>query len=466
MGHIGRNWDDVASRVAVSLPLMLASHVPTDLATWIGGRHYADLFREAFGTSDVTGARIAMAIASYERTLYSTQTPFDSLIAGTAALTPQEAQGFQLFGQLGCAGCHAGSLMSDNQYHYIGVRPDAEDIGREAVTLNAANRGEFRTPSLRNVALRPAYMHNGRFTTLEDVVEFYNRGGDFNAPNKPPVIRPLNLTPGQKAALLAFLRRPLIDPRVANGTAPFDRPTLYTESALVPEALGGGVPGTHAVPPVAVAIEPAVAGNDRFTVGVYGASVGDAATLVVDAVEPPVNGIPTSASFARIETQLASDGSGGGYGSATLSIPADPSQYGRVLYGRWYVSDPGAAGGVAASPAFRFTVFGPNGTTAPEVTGMPVATSSPLQLSAGPNPFNARTTLRFDLAQRSRARLVVYDVTGRAVRKLYDRVAVPGAYAVDWDGRDDAGHAMPGGVYFYRLETDRDARAARVTRLD
>lgn len=93
MGHVGRNWNDVAARVAVSAPLVLAPYVPPTLAAWINGRTYPQLFAEAFGSPAVTPARIAMAIATYERTLFSGQTPFDSALAGTAVLTPQENAG-------------------------------------------------------------------------------------------------------------------------------------------------------------------------------------------------------------------------------------------------------------------------------------------------------------------------------------------------------------------------------------
>ena len=231
MGHIGRDWADVAARLTTAMPLALSPVVPAALVDWLGQRNYPQLFAEAFGTAAVTAARIAMAIASYERTLFSTQTPFDAEIAGTPSFTPQERNGFQLFGQLGCAGCHAGALTSDNQFHYTGVRPAAEDSGRAAVTHLIVDLGRMRTPSLRNVSLRPAFMHDGRFTTLEQVVDFYDRGGDFDAPNKAPGVRPLNLTPLQKAALAAFMRRPLTDPRVASATAPFDQPALYRESS-------------------------------------------------------------------------------------------------------------------------------------------------------------------------------------------------------------------------------------------
>jgi cytochrome c peroxidase len=466
MGHIGRSWAEVETRVSAAQPLMLAAHVPTALSTWIGGRGYPELFAEAFGTPAVSAARIVMAIATYERTLFATQTPFDSVIAGTATPTPQEAAGMQLFGGLGCAGCHAGSLMSDNRYHYIGVRPAAEDPGREAVTLDPADQGAFRTPSLRNVALRPAYMHDGRFTTLEQVVDFYDRGGDFSAPNKPPVIRPLNLTPGQRAALLAFLRRPLTDPRVAAETTPFDRPSLYGESALVPQILTGGVPGMTCSPPNPVALEPAVTGNDRFTMGVFGGPAGSEAVLVLDDAEPIADqGIPASGSFARISTILDSDGLGGGFGSTTMTIPDDSALYGRTLFGRWYVNDPAAGGGIAATPSFKFTLFGPNESAGPVGVSRGAGVTQ-LRLAAGPNPFSTSATIRFELPAAARVKLEVFDVTGRAVRRLQDGNLTAGAHAIAWNGLDDRGSEIPGGVYFYRLDANGATRVLRTVRVE
>ena len=464
MGHIGRDWTDVAARVQSSKPLALSTVISAALQAYIGGRSYGDLFAEAFGSMGVTAARIAMAIATYERTLVSNQTPFDELIAGNNTLTPQENQGFQLFGQLQCAGCHAGALMSDNQFHYIGESPAGEDSGRAAVTHAAPDLGAMRTPSLRNVALRSVFMHDGRFRTLAEVVAFYNRGGDFDAPNKDPRIRPLNLTPQQQAALVAFLTRPLTDLRVANATAPFDQPRLIAGGDYVAKVLAGGVAGSGGIPQV-VALEPSIAGNSRFTVGVYGALGGADAVLVIDSSEPPAEAIPAAGSFARLSTTLQGSGSDDGFGSATLTIPDDPDLYGDTFYGRWYVEDPSAPNGVASSAPFQLTVLGANG------AGLPLAVAPTLpraiRLYPGqPNPFRASTMLRFDLLSESRVRLVIYDVAGRTVRNLYDRAAAPaGSYTVTWDGRDDAGQGIPGGIYFYRLETDRGSESARVARL-
>jgi cytochrome c peroxidase len=358
MAHEGRNWLDVASRVSVSKPLALAPTVPEGLKTWIGGRSYAELFEEAFGTSEITPARIAMAIATFERTVYSDRTPFDAAVSGIQPLTAQEQRGQGVFNQAQCNGCHAGALFSDNQFHYIGLRPTNEDTGRFQVTGDPQNLGEFRTPSLRNVELRTPYMHDGRFSTLEEVVEFYNRGGDFTAPNKDPRVRPRNLSPQQKADLVAFLKRPLTDSRVAAGNGQFNRPMLYTESNRVPQIVGSGTTGSGGIVPQATAIEPPIVGNPNFTIGVSNSLGGANAILVIDSNDPGTGQIPASASFARVSIQLSGNGNGGGFGSASLGIPNNPALVGATFFGRWYVSDPNAPGGTAISPAFKFTVFG------------------------------------------------------------------------------------------------------------
>ncbi|MCY7346523.1 MAG: FG-GAP-like repeat-containing protein [Pyrinomonadaceae bacterium] len=364
MAHGGRNWLDIASRIVVSKPLALSPTVPTALNEWIGGRGYPELFQESFGTSEVTPARIAMAIATFERTVYSDRTPFDAAVSGITALTAQEQRGQGVFNQAQCNACHSGALLSDNQFHYIGVRPTNEDTGRFQVTGNPQNLGQFRTSSLRNVELRTPYMHNGRFNTLEEVIEFYNRGGDFNAPNKDPRVRPRNLSNQQKADLAAFLKRPLTDSRVAAGTGNFNRPLLYTESNRVPQTTGSGTVGAGGNIPQATAIAPPLVGNPNFTVGVSNALGGANAVLVINNTDPGTGAPPTGGSFARVTVQLSGSGSGNGYGSVSLPIPNDSALIGQTFFGRWYVSDSDAANGTAVSPAFKFTVFGEVATAA------------------------------------------------------------------------------------------------------
>lgn len=364
MAHAGRDWTGAAARIAASRPLALASSIPASMLGWIDNRTYPELFTEAFGTPDVTPARIAMAIATHERTLFSDRTPLDRWATEIEPLTAQEDRGRDVFVSVNCSFCHGGPVLADQNFHNVGVRPTNEDPGRGAISGVANDNGRFKTPTLRNVELRGPYFHNGRFATLEEVVEFYNRGGDFNAGNiNRGLIRALNLTTQQKADLVAFLKRPLTDPRVRDELPPFDRPKLFTESNRVPETVGTGRAGTGGTTPQPVAIEPPFAGNPSFAVGLSAALPNATVTLVIDAADPGVGAVvPASGSFARIVRQ--SDA--GGFASATLPIPADPAIVGRTFYGRWYVADAGAANGFSVTAAFRFTVFPPASITAPE----------------------------------------------------------------------------------------------------
>ena len=467
MGHIGRDWPAIASRVAGVKPLALALSVPAALSNWIDGRSYPQLFQEAYGTSAVTPARIIMAIATYERTQWSGQTAYDSLNAGLpVTLTPQEAQGRTLFTTLPCGLCHGGALTADNLFHYTGVVPATQDSGRMAITHNPADLGAFRSPNLRNVALRKSFMHNGRFHTLREVVDFYNRGGDFPAPNNP--LRPLGLNNIQLNALVAFMTRAFTDPRVASGSAPFDRPTLFSEGALVPQVSGQGGAGSGGSVPQAVAFEPALAGNPSFTLGVYSGLGGATATLVVDEHAPDASAIPASASFAKVVTSLAGSGNAAGYGSAVLAIPDDAALYGKTLYARWYVQDPAAANGLATSPLVQFKVFGAGGTGVLAVEGAPgVNRPRALQLFANrPNPFMGSTTIHYDLFSPSWVKVVLYDAQGRAIRRLVDApLQGAGSYSMNWDGLDDSGRAVVGGVYFYRVDAGGTTATNRMVKL-
>jgi cytochrome c peroxidase len=367
MGHIGRDWNDVAARMSTAEPLRLASNIPPALSAWVNSRTYPELFQEAFGTNAVTPVRIAMAIATYERTLSSNQAPFDQFLANVpGALTPQEQQGLQIFNGVGrCVTCHGGPLLSDNQFHYTGVRPQNDDLGRFAVTGQAVDRGAMRTPTLRNVQLRAPYFHNGRMGTLSDVIDFYDRGGDFNAPNKPNTIAPIGLNAGQRAALLAFLTRPLTDPRVTTQSAPFDRPTLYTETNAVPAHYGAPTAGAGGVAPRLVAFEPPIIGDPTFTVGIDAGNAGRQGVLLISPIQllapSPFQGaglhvaLRSGVNVKRIGA-LSGTGVGTGWGSAKLTLPSDPLMIGQQIFAQWVVLDPlGGGQRLAASDAVAIT---------------------------------------------------------------------------------------------------------------
>jgi len=168
---------------------------------------YRELFRQAWGDDSITFARVTKAIASFERTLVSGASPYDRWLNGDArALSESATRGVNLFfGEKGdCFHCHGGFNFTDQSFHNTGLDSVTTDPGRIAVTDRPLDDGKFKTPSLRNIALTAPYMHDGRFSTLRETLEHYNSGGK-NHPNQDPLVRPMGLSEGDIADLIAFL---------------------------------------------------------------------------------------------------------------------------------------------------------------------------------------------------------------------------------------------------------------------
>ena len=204
---------------------------------------YKGMFESAFG-GPVNAERIGQALASWERTMVSGNSRFDRWFYGGEknALDAKEQSGFQVFmGKGRCATCHLvgekHALFTDHKFHNTGLgwertmfpernsykvqlapgifvqvmgsllksfEPPQPDVGRYEVTIDPKDRWAYKTPMLRNVALTRPYMHDGSLATLEDVVEFYDKGGIDNE-NKSPLLQPLNLSAEEKADLVAFM---------------------------------------------------------------------------------------------------------------------------------------------------------------------------------------------------------------------------------------------------------------------
>ncbi|MCK6555356.1 cytochrome-c peroxidase [Candidatus Binatia bacterium] len=169
---------------------------------------YGPYFQKAFGTSEVTMPRIAQAIASYERTVVSGNSPYDRYVAGDqSAMSAAAVRGMTAFlGKGRCVTCHSGFNFTDERYHNLGVGMDKPkpDLGRNDRTRNDTDKGAFKTPTLRNIVETAPYMHDGSEATLMEVVELYDRGGVKNA-NLSPLIVPLSLTPQEKRDLVDFM---------------------------------------------------------------------------------------------------------------------------------------------------------------------------------------------------------------------------------------------------------------------
>lgn len=165
---------------------------------------------EVAAHTGLTSVMLAEALASYVRTLRSGDSPADRFAAGvTDALTAEQRAGFEIFiGKGNCATCHSGPLFTDHRFHNTGVawvRGALADSGRYTVTRRDTHLGAFKTPTLREITRTAPYMHDGSLASLEDVIEFYDRGGNSNR-FLDRGLRPLRLTSEEKSALLAFLR--------------------------------------------------------------------------------------------------------------------------------------------------------------------------------------------------------------------------------------------------------------------
>lgn len=175
------------------------------------------MVKKAFGSEVITIDQITKAIASYERTLLSGNSPFDRFFYGKdpKAISPAARRGFEVFRNPkkgDCATCHTveetHALFSDQKFHNLGVGMNAKgeltDLGRYIQTLQESDQGAFRTPTLRNVALTAPYMHDGSMKTLKEVVDFYVSGGNSND-HLDKDIRKLELTRQEREDLVAFL---------------------------------------------------------------------------------------------------------------------------------------------------------------------------------------------------------------------------------------------------------------------
>ncbi len=183
---------------------------------------YKEEFKKVFGTEEITFEKIALAIATFERTVISGRTKFDKFIEGNSKVySDEEVLGLHIYRtKAQCMNCHNGPYFSDNDFHNIGLTyygRKFEDLGRYNVTKETEDVGKFRTPSLREVTATGPWMHNGLFTNLDGIINLYNAGmptpkrkahqmNDTLFPKKSHLLKPLNLTKEERKALVAFLK--------------------------------------------------------------------------------------------------------------------------------------------------------------------------------------------------------------------------------------------------------------------
>ncbi|GAB3829237.1 cytochrome-c peroxidase [Pontibacter rugosus] len=212
------NWDGKAqsleeqARIPIEDPLELHGSLAGAVTKLKATPLYPPLFRKAFGDTTITEDRILKALAQFQRTLISANSRYDRYMSNQEQLSPDEIEGMQLFlthpdpstntrgGN--CGDCHGGTLFSLRTFHNNGLDATISDNGLGDVTGLAKDNGKFKAPSLRNIALTAPYMHDGRFTTLEQVLDHYNDHLKYNSPNLDPLIIEASNEPGGKTLLL------------------------------------------------------------------------------------------------------------------------------------------------------------------------------------------------------------------------------------------------------------------------
>ncbi|MGG7470501.1 cytochrome-c peroxidase [Chryseobacterium arthrosphaerae] len=187
------------------------SSIPEAISKLKNDQKYKKLFREAYGDEIITGERILKALSQFMATLVSADSKYDRFRQGREQFTPEESQGMALFNQK-CASCHSGELFTDESFRNTGMYYNTEfkDAGRYRVTLDQADWMKFRVPSLRNIEYTKPYMHDGRFYTLEAVLNFYSDHVEDN-PNLDPQLRQngrtgIAMNSQEKQLIIAFLK--------------------------------------------------------------------------------------------------------------------------------------------------------------------------------------------------------------------------------------------------------------------
>ncbi len=215
-------------------PLEMNETLENVIAKLNADKTYQDQFTRAFGSSTVTEERISLALEQFMNSIVSVDSKYDKFLRGEATLTTNEERGrFLFFSEYNpsfpnisgadCAHCHAGKNFENDRYMNNGLDSDQnrQDSGRAAVTGSAGDLAKFKVTSLRNVEITPPFMHDGRFTTLDEVVDHYNTGMNSSSTIDPALLYPLNngglqLTAQDKADLISFLKTLTDDVLITN----------------------------------------------------------------------------------------------------------------------------------------------------------------------------------------------------------------------------------------------------------
>lgn len=203
-------WDGGITHIEVMplAPLTDSAEMDMDLAELLSflqeETEYPEDFNRAFGTPEVTSKRLLQALTQFQGAIVSDGSRYDKYLQGNYEMTSAQERGMEVF-DAKCASCHSGVLQTDFSYRNNGLDAAFDDLGRGRITLNPDDYGKFRVPSLRNVALTNPYMHDGRFMTLEQVLDHYSSGVVSSPTLDPSLEGGIPLSDQEKNDLLEFL---------------------------------------------------------------------------------------------------------------------------------------------------------------------------------------------------------------------------------------------------------------------
>ncbi|UCS95815.1 c-type cytochrome [Echinicola marina] len=229
--HPGLFWDGGATNLESMVfgPLTHPDEMGADLKEVIhylnGSAQYPEMFKAAFETDSITSSLIGRSLAQFVRTLISQDSKYDQWKREETELDNVEVRGYQLYHKH-CSTCHTEGLFTDLEYHNNGLDmnyPDPAELegiylGRYRISFDKKDKGAFKTPSLRNIALTAPYMHDGRFSSLEEVLDHYEHGIKVNESLAPELKTGIRLSANERAELLAFLET-LTDYKFINNKA-------------------------------------------------------------------------------------------------------------------------------------------------------------------------------------------------------------------------------------------------------
>ncbi len=218
LAHINLGWNGaylwngkIEGRLEDIMLFEVEEFFETDMSKLNNDAIYPELFKKAFNADVITSREVSYALAQFERTMISANSRWDRYLRGEVTLTQAEAQGYELFftEKGDCFHCHGTILFTDNLFHNNGL-DSLPGPGREFISNNPEDKGKFKSPTLRNIMLTAPYMHDGRYETIEEVIDFYSHGVKWS-PTIDPLMKKVGnggvqLTQQEKNNLIAFLK--------------------------------------------------------------------------------------------------------------------------------------------------------------------------------------------------------------------------------------------------------------------